>query len=143
MRKVITHMISAEGRDKGKTFIITEMGARPAHRWATKAIFALMGSGVEIPEELKGAGLAGLAVMGLSAVSSIPHAVAEPLLDELLTCVQIKQEMVTRPLVDEDVEEAKTYFDLQRIVLTMHIEPFISGGVQASESTPTIQKQTA
>lgn len=143
MRKVITHRIESPGRDTGKVFIITEMGARPAHRWATKAIFALINAGVDVPDDMQSMGLAGVAVMGLSAVTKLPHAVAEPLLDELLECVQIKQEVLTRPLVDEDIEEVKTYFDLQRVVLTMHIEPFISGGVQGSESSPIAQKQTA
>ncbi len=143
MRKIITHRIEAAGRDHGKTFIITEMGARPGHRWATKVIFGLLGAGFEVPENLQELGLAGVAVMGLQALSNLPHAVAEPLLDELLTCVQIKQELVTRPLVDEDVEEVRTYFDLQRVVLTMHIEPFISGGDQTSVSNRTTQEPAA
>lgn len=143
MRKTIIHKMEGEDRDKGKTFVITEMAARPAHRWASKAIFALLNAGVEIPEELRDAGLAGIALMGISAISKIPYAVAEPLLDEILECVQIKQELVTRAIVDEDIEEPKTLFTLQRLVLTMHIEPFISGGVQTSASNQTPPEKTA
>lgn len=143
MRQTITHKIEKAGRDFGKVFVITEMGARPAHRWATKAIFALLNSGVEIPDNLAGQGLAAIAVMGLQSLTAIPHAVAEPLLDELLGCVQVKQELVTRALIEADIEEAMTYFDLQRIVLTMHIEPFISGGAPNSVSTPMTQSPAA
>lgn len=136
MRTVITHKIEKANRDSGKVFIITEMSAHQAHRWATRAIFAVMNSGVELPDNAASLGMAGLAVMGMGALSGVPYAVAEPLLDELLTCVQIKQDITTRALVPEDIEEAVTIFDLQRQVLTMHIEPFISGGKQTSESSP-------
>ena len=136
-RIVQTHTVEKANRDQGKMFILTEMTPRVGHRWATRAIFGAMNGGVEIPDDIQQMGLAGLAVLGLGALSSIPFAIAEPLLDELLTCVQIKQELATRPLVDEDIEEVTTLFDLQRLVLTMHIEPFISGGNRTSVSPPT------
>lgn len=137
-RTVQTHTVEKQNRDQGKTFIITEMSARAAHKWATKAIFAVMNGGVEIPDDVAAMGMAGVAVLGMAALSNIPYSVAEPLLNELLDCVQIKQELTTRALwMDDDFEEATTIFDLQRLVLTMHIEPFISGGNRSSESPPT------
>lgn len=137
-RTVQTFTVEKSNRDQGKTFIITEMSARAAHKWATKAIFAVMNGGVEIPDDVAAMGMAGIAVLGLGALTGIPYAVAEPLLNELLECVQIKQELATRALwMDDDFEEVTTIFDLQRLVLTMHIEPFISGGNRNSVSPPT------
>lgn len=138
-RIVKLHTVEKANRDKGKVFVLTEMAPRIGHAWATKAIFAMLNSGVEIPDDLAKQGLAGLAVMGLGSMSSIPHAVAGPLLDELFNCVQIRQSRVDRPLVDEDIEEISTLFDLQREVLTMHIAPFISGDSLNSVSSPTTQ----
>jgi hypothetical protein len=132
-RKIVTYTVEKKNRDEGKSFVITEMSAVQGHEWATKALFAILNSGVEMPEEMANMGLAGLAVMGMGAVTSIPHAVAKPLLDELMTCVQIKMEKVTRAPVPEDYEEVITIFDLQREVLSMHIAPFISGVSPTSE----------
>lgn len=133
-RKIVEYKVEKANRDKDKVFVITEMSAVQGHEWATKALFAILNSGVEMSDEMAGMGLAGLAVMGMGAITKIPHAVAKPLLDELLHCVQIKQEKVTRALVPEDFEEVMTIFDLQREVLSMHILPFISGGGHSSQS---------
>lgn len=133
-RKVITHKITADGRDKGKSFVITEMSAVQAHKWATKALFAVLNSGVEMPDELASLGLAGLASMGMGAISSIPFAVADPLLDELMTCVQVEVGSTTRKLFEDDIEEVSTIFELQGKTLQMHLAPFITAASQASPS---------
>lgn len=138
-RNVITHEVVAENRDKGKRFVITEMSAVQAHKWATKALFAILNSGAEIPDEMVKMGLPGIAAAGMGAISSIPYAVAEPLLDELMGCVKIAQDLAPegRALMPEDIEEITTIFDLQGKVLQMHISPFTSGVRQSSPSKPT------
>lgn len=125
------------GRDSGKRFLITEMSARAGHAWATRAILALMSSGMEISDDIASKGLAGLATMALSALGKIPADQAAPLLDELLTCVQSMQEAGTRRLVESDFEEIKTIFELQKAVFSLHTKPFISGGPSTSESPST------
>ena len=124
MRKTITYT-AEDGRDKGKQFIITEMAARPAHKWATRALFALINGGVEIPEDVAEMGMAGIAAIGLRALNGISVEKAEPLLDELLTCVTVlpdpSKPNVVRALFDEDVEEPATYFKLQKEVLVLHL----------------------
>lgn len=132
-RKIVTYTVEKKNRDEGKSFVITEMSAVKGHEWATKALFAILNSGVDMPDEMAQMGLAGLAVMGMGAITNIPHAVAKPLLDELMTCVKIKMEKVTRDLVPEDFEEVITIFDLQREVLSLHIAPFTSGVRPTSE----------
>ena len=132
------------GRDKGKEFCITEMAARPAHKWAMRAIFAVMNAGLEVPEEYAESGFAGLAalvgsgdkellVMFLRTLGKVDVTIAEPLLDELLTCVEVVPDPakpnVRRKLFDEDVEEVGTYFALQKEALMVHMA-FFSGGAR-------------
>ena len=49
-RKVSNYTVTKEGRDLGKTFVITEMPASRAEAWATRALLALMAGGVELPD---------------------------------------------------------------------------------------------
>ncbi|HET8700174.1 MAG TPA: hypothetical protein VFL97_00705 [Nitrococcus sp.] len=128
MRKTQTITIDAEGRDKGKVFKLTEMPAAQAERWAMRAFFALMNTGVNIPDGLEEAGLAGLASIGLQALGRVPYAQAEPLLAEMLDCVQIipdpAKPNVVRKLFDEDIEEVKTRLELRRAVWSLHTDFF-------------------
>jgi hypothetical protein len=123
------------GRDKGKKFQITEMSARAGHAWATRLLLALMGSGVEIDEDIAARGLAGLATVALTAVGKVNSSVALPLMDELLDCVMSVQERATRKWIDDDFEEVATIFQLQKAVFDLHVEPFTSGGLLTSAST--------
>ncbi len=122
------------GRDKGKSYLITEMSPRKAHTWATKVMFAMLNSGIEIDDDVMERGLAGVASMAISAIGKIPVEIATPLMDELLECVQSVQEKGVRKLVESDFEEVATIFQLQKATLEMHIQPFISGGLLTSES---------
>lgn len=124
-RKVLKLKITDAGRDLGKTFVITEMAARKGHQWATRALFALMNAGVEIPENIAAAGFAGIAAVGIKALGRVPSHIAEPLLNELLTCVEIMPDParpeVTRALIEDDTDEILTLFKLQKEVLSLHI----------------------
>lgn len=135
MRKTLTYKVSAEGRDKGKVFLITEMGARPAHRWAMRALLALLNTGVDIDDTVASAGLAGIAAVGLAAFGKVPYEMAEPLMDELLLCVEFVDPTkpdVRRPLFENDLEEVATIFMLQKEVFSMHVEPFMSAAKSTS-----------
>lgn len=122
MRKELTITIDAEGRDKGKSFFITELSAMRAEEWATRAIFAMMNAGVEIPEDIASAGLAGIAALGIQALSKVSFDAAKPLLDEMLSCVQFQPSpKVVRPLAEGDIEEVSTLIRLRKEVLGLHI----------------------
>ena len=127
--------VATAGRDKGKRFLITEMPARKGHKWATRLLLALLGSGVEIDEDIAERGLAGVATVAMQAIGKVHPDIAMPLMDELLDCVQSVQDLGTRKWIDDDFEEIATIFQLQRAVFQMHIEPFISGGPSTSAST--------
>lgn len=81
--------ITAEGRDKGKRFYLTEMPPIQAEKWAARALLALTSSGVDIPENIAGAGLAGVAALGFQALGRANFQAIEPLMDEMLQCVKI------------------------------------------------------
>jgi hypothetical protein len=125
-RRTADITISAEGRDHGKAFRLTEMPARQAEEWAMRALIALARSGVDIPEDIASRGLAGIAVMGFSALRGIAFVDAKPLLDEMMTCVQFlpdpRKPSVVRPLFDGDIEEIFTFFHLRKEVFQLHVD---------------------
>lgn len=140
MARNIETFVATAGRDKGKTFILTEMFSRPGHKWACRALFAMGSAGAAIPDNIAQSGMAGLAVMGLNAfMQGIPFEAAEPLLDEMLTCAQITYEpskpgMERKVDFDYDVEEISTIFQLQKAVFLLHTRPFTSESQSISES---------
>lgn len=89
-RKEITHTVEAEGRDKGKEFIITEMSAWDADSLA-QDIFRAMGDSnySGIPQDVIAMGCAGLATVGLSVLSASSPEVAKTLRDRLIDTVEI------------------------------------------------------
>jgi hypothetical protein len=127
-RKELRIKMTNAGRDEGKTFVITEMSARKAHAWATRALFALLNGGLEIPDNIAEAGFAGLATMGIEAIGKIPFDAAEPQLAELLQCVKIAPDPahpdIVRNCIDDDFEEFATIFRLQKETLSLHIDFF-------------------
>lgn len=132
--KVIT--ITDEGRDRGKVFLLTEMPARLGERWAARALLAAARADVNLPDGIAGAGMAGLAMLGLRAVSRMEFSEAEPLLDEMMRCVTVmpdpaKNPSFTRPLVDngtdgDDIEEVATRLHLRSELFMLHTGFFLT-----------------
>jgi len=153
MRKTKTYIVRDEkSRDNGKTFLITEMSALKAEKWATRALLALGKSGADIPDNVRHSGMAGMAALGLRALTGISFSESEPLLDEMLTCVEYipdpqKNPLYKRPLMDEnDIEEVKTLLDLRLEVFALHTN-FTSGEslwkwITATVPTPVTSSPT-
>lgn len=133
MRKHKVVDIVAEGRDKGKRFWLTEMPPLQAEKWAARALLALTGSGVQLPDNIKGAGFAGIAVLGFQALGKADFHLIEPLMDEMMQCVRIipdpsrseyKRDLVFPvPGDDEseaDIEEMSTLGTLRMEVFELH-----------------------
>lgn len=136
-RKTVTVTIVEEGRDKGKVFVLTELSAYEAEEWAGRAIFALMNSGVAIPDNIAQAGLAGVASLGIQAISKLPFDAAKPLFDKMLECVQIQPSPnVTRALIDDDIEEVATLLTLRKRVLSLHVDFSMAVAQSTSGSKP-------
>lgn len=136
-RKTKLVTIAAENRDRGKTFLLTEMSPVKAEKWATRALIAIARSGsAEMPpgfkEELEGAGFAGIAALGARALTTIAFDEAEPLLDEMMACVavvpdktkldQMTQLPIVRPMMaEDDIEEVSTILMLRSEVIELHM----------------------
>jgi len=128
-------------RDNGKVFVLTEMPAMQAEKWATRALFALARSGVEIPEGIEGLGWAGVAVVGMRALGGVAFDDVEPLMDEMMGCVQIQpdpRQSFTRPLIVDDIEEVPTLLLLRREVFDLHANfSKLAGRLKSMDLQPT------
>lgn len=119
-RKTVNVTITAEGRDVGKRFKLTEMSAAAAEDWALRAFMSIAKGGMEIPEGIPQS-LAGIAILGLQALASADYATAKPLLDQMMGCIQvISSAGIVRPLMDEDIEEVATRVQLRKEVFEVH-----------------------
>lgn len=132
-RKTQIVVMTSDDRDKGKTFLIAEMPPRQAEKWAARVLFAIAKSGGDDrdAEEVASGGMAGLAAVGLRSLTRVDFAEAEPLLDEMLSCVQFipdpsKIDQFTgKPLArpvdwENDVEEVATIVQLRSEVVEVH-----------------------
>jgi hypothetical protein len=140
-------VIEAEGRDKGKHFHLTEMPSTQGEDMALRIFLALAKAGVDVPEEIVDAGLAGLVTWGVQSLNGVPFAEAKAMKDELFnSCVQIvpdpQRPEVRRgkgpnsvgPLVDSDIEEVSTRWTLYRKLITLHTG-FFSDAVESTSPT--------
>jgi hypothetical protein len=138
-RKTKYITIEDDNRDNGKVFLLTEMPASQAERWATKALLALTNSGANLPNDVEKAGMSGLATMGLQALSTLKFADVEPLMDEMLDCVQacpdLSNRAVARPLVEEDIEEVSTRLKLRKEILGLHVDFFTDANLMGRSMT--------
>lgn len=147
-RKTAEVTISEEGRDTGKIFLLTEMPASQAEKWATRAFLALARAGVEVPDDIAQAGMAGLAMMGFKMLGGISFADAEPLMDEMFRCIQIKPDRsnpaVIRGLIEDDIEEVRTRFNLRMEVLALHMGFSSAADLLSSlrEKEPSVDSKT-
>lgn len=135
-RKTKAVQITAEGRDKGKTFWITEMDALRAEKWAARALLAFAKSGrSDMPEDLQAGGAAALVRVGLIALTGLDFEDAEPLMDEMLGCIQYVPDAskvdqftklpITRPVTWDgdaaDIDEPMTIVFLRNEVIELHL----------------------
>lgn len=126
MRKTLNVTIEADGgRDAGKVFVLTEMPAIQAEKWALKIFLALGHAGVSIPDNITEMGVGGLVYIGAQALRGLYWQDAEPILDEMMQYFQImpdpKKPTVVRSLVDDDIEEISTFLYLRKKYLFLNI----------------------
>lgn len=111
MRKEVEITIE-EGRDKGKTFKITEMSATQADRWTLK-VLCLFGKGGIVLEELAKMDFNTI----IKTMGDVGYDIAEPLLDELLECASFKKDGVYVPMkgsmIESVVEDFRTLYRLR------------------------------
>lgn len=162
MRKTKIVTIDAEGRDKGKSFLITEFPAMRVEKWAARCLLALSRAGVEVPDEAVDAGAIAILSAGLNAFRQMAFDDAEPLLDEMLECVQfvgdpngIKDQITglplgVRTLQAADIEEVATLLRLRGEVFELHVGFSLGAALStlgaamagSSSATPTSRKRS-
>lgn len=129
-------------RDQKKQFYLTEMSAARAEKWAARAFLALAHSGTEVPPDIVNSGFAGIAILGLRSLTGLQFEEAEPLLDEMMGCVQYvpdpKNPLIMRSPMDEadDIEEVATRVFLRTEVFQLHVDFSIADALAESRSAP-------
>lgn len=127
-RKTATYTVSTgnpENRDEGKVYILTEWDASRAENWGLRAIGALWRAGIEVPATEGGNMIAAaVAAGGIRSLTNLNSAEAVGLLNELMECVTMqpdpKRPEITRPLVENDIEEVATRLRLKDEVFRLH-----------------------
>jgi len=122
---VITADNTAKGaasRDIGRRYLLTELPASKAEKWAARAYLAIARAGKEIPPEIASMGMVGFALYGFAALSESKFEDLEPLMDEMMGCVQYSAEAGgERSLLETDIEETDTRIFLRLEVLHLHL----------------------
>ncbi|MCJ2087269.1 hypothetical protein MKK88_14930 [Methylobacterium sp. E-005] len=117
--------VDDDNRDKGKTFLLTELSAEEAEDWGLRALLALSSAGAEVPDDFEDAGMAGLAAMGVDALRGLKYEVVRPLWRQMFQCVQIcpnaQNQNVVRGLVPDDIEEISTRLLLRKEIVELHV----------------------
>ena len=117
-------------RDRGKTFLVTEMPAAQGEEWAFRALCAMAKSGVQLPDDYSNMSMAAIAGLGFTALSGMQFGDAKPLLDEMMDCVKFvgdpaKPDATTRALIgQDDIEEISTRLLLRKEVFSLHTDFF-------------------
>lgn len=124
------------GRDKGKTFLITEMDAWDAEAWGQRAYGCMVRAGLK-PTQPGGplTGMAAVAVYGVSAFLAAPWAEVEPLLAEMMVkCVRIKEAALPlgREFTRDDVEEVQTILRLREEAVKLHTDFSLAANLLAA-----------
>lgn len=131
MRRSTTVAISADGRDKGGVFVLTELPAYQATEWFLRAMQLLARSGTDVPPHIMAMGAAGFVTMGIGAVltglGKAPWSEVKPLLDELLLAVVsyqppgAVQPQTAWPVIRTQIEEPATYIQIYEEVVSLHL----------------------
>ena len=114
---------SVSNRDGGKRYLITEMSARAAEDWVVRAFLAINAAGIDISDQARAAGAASVISEGMAGFMRMKPADAMPLLDEMMTCVQIfdaTHGQYRNLDFDDDIEEIATRFQLRGEVIELH-----------------------
>ncbi len=142
MRKTKEITISdTASRDDGRVYLITEMPASQTEKWALRVLAALVKGGFDTSLIGEGGGsMETLVRAGLESVlGRLDFYDLEPLLDEMMGCVQIAPSAgITRKLMEEDVEEVKTRLLLRREVFALHVD-FFEAAAPSTSISPKVE----
>lgn len=124
-------------RDFNKIFRITEWPAAKAEDWAVRVMFAANSGAGELPLNLAGIGMEGIAIIGINTFlrGNINPDTMIPLLNDLLECVRYVRDPskpdIDSKILDNDIEEIATRMWLRGEVLTLHLNFSVSAALSA------------
>ena len=117
--------VAGVGRDEARVYRITEMSAFKAEKWAIRALWVIASKSVDLPEVFDNAPFAEFVKVGLSALFKVDYSDAEPLLDEMMTCVSLVTQAGVRPLImADDFEDLRTIIKLRKEIFALHTDFF-------------------
>lgn len=102
------------------------MDAYTGQRWATRALFALVKSGMPMPENLMGGGMESFQKFGVRAFLYANYEDVAPLLDEMLAQATLQHgdarnpPLAIAPGPNCVVEEIRTFLLLQKALINLH-----------------------
>lgn len=124
-----------KNRDGGKTYLLTEMPAKPAELWAFRVLQGGLESDFELDAIFSGAPLAKLAELGLKfilkSLAKMPWQVADELMQQMMDRVQIVlPDGKSRSLLDgsQDIMEVSTRVLLKKEIISLQLGFFPGGG---------------
>lgn len=154
MRKTKVVTIEADNRDKGKSFLITEMGAHQLEQWSAEALIAIFAGNVpaDILQISQTSNTAALATAMEYLLKGLTWQTVRPLYNKLLGCVAFipEKESKTNPVnvipltesnQDNFVEEVPTLLKLRLEALEINLGFLGQGGGLFSRLTSASTQQ--
>ena len=127
-RKTCRVTVDADGRDKGKTFVVTKLPALDIERWTVRLVLALGKNGVNLPGVQADSGFAGIAGVLWALLAQVSPKEAETLMATMLQGLKIDEGKITRDLVDGDIEDPETLLQVRLAWVELHAGFFKKGG---------------
>ena len=127
-RKTYRLTVESEGRDKGKTFVLTELPALDIERWTVRLLLAAGKNGISLPSVQADSGFAGIAGVLWALIAQVTPEEAENLLATMLQGLKIDEGKISRELVADDIEEAGTLLQIRMAWVELHAGFFKQGG---------------
>jgi len=139
MRKTKVITIEDEGRDKGKSYLITEMPLFQGEEWALRVIMEVARAMQTLPAGFDGTrewfqlyGMEWLASSGIKVFGNLEWITTRQLMQELIDCIEYlpnKNDMrVKHKEIYSVTEEIPTMLRLKWEVINLHFDFFIPGG---------------
>lgn len=129
-RRTQTLVIEDKNRDHGKAFLLTEASSITGEDWGARTFLIMARAGIDIPEDVAQAGVAGVAAMlqgvDLRSFGNLDWGLVKPLLNEMMeTCVRRipdpRHPEITRRTNDDDFEEVGTLVAIRQAVIGLHL----------------------
>lgn len=142
-------------RDHGKQFLIREMPADQAERWAIRMLLAFANAGAKMPEAQLMSGLEHMAasyqalmIQGIRSLAGMRYDDIAALLAEMLGCVTFRPSQAGAVELSiestlSQIEEVKTLLTLRYEVLSLHLGFSLADALSNSTASPAATASAA